>query len=279
MIHTIVTYEPSGAVADTISLDCVKSFSETYTATVTTNPVETGTVITDDIIHDQETFSMSGIISDYAFRKAGFKVVFKDGELVAEESTRDSRDELPTLYVKRRLIDLIQNGEVFSIIKSISKDVDGTTLESHFPCVATSLTVNDLEDGAIEVSISIKKIVVATVIFQQIDKATRRLIPFVKPKDESSESATGASPDPNANAKTGLKTGEAPAVTVDKASEAAVKANNLVSTSQRVQSVLASDKRYDSVNGSNANFIKEYYIRMQDLGYGKEAAESVLWFK
>lgn len=277
MIHTIVTYDPSGAVADTITLDCVKSFSESYTATVTTNPVESGTIISDDIIHEQETFSMSGIISDYAFRRAGFRVVFQNGEFVRESVVDDSRDELPTIYVKDRLRSIIQDGEVFSVIKSIGKDVLGTTLENYFPCVATNLTVSDIEDGAIEVSITIKKIQVATVIFKQIDKTTRRLVPFVKPETKDVDAKDGAAPANATIGKKGVDEQKQRPPVVDPAQVAYLDLKRLQTRSFMIQAQLNRDPLYAK---DNAKYREEYFARMKEqFKYTKEQAEIYLWIK
>ena len=120
MIHTIVTYDPSGNVSDTITLDCVKSYTESYTATATTNTVESGTNITDDITHDQDKFAISGIVSDYAFRRKGFKVTFFNGEFVKDttEEDRDTREETPTMYIKDTLRRIIRQGEIVRLIRS-----------------------------------------------------------------------------------------------------------------------------------------------------------------
>ncbi len=277
MIHTIVTYDPSGAVADTITLDCVKSFSESYTATVTTNPVESGTVISDDIIHEQETFSMSGIISDYAFRRAGFRVIFQNGEFVRESVVDDSRDELPTIYVKDRLRSIIQDGEVFSVIKSIGKDVLGTTLENHFPCVATNLTVSDIEDGAIEVNITIKKIKVATVIFKQIDKTTRRLVPFVKPETKDVDAKDGSTTkDKTIGDKTAKDQKKKPFI-VDPAQVAFIENKKLQTDSFMIQAQLNRDPIYVK---DDAKYREEYFRRMKEqFKYTKEQAQVYLWIK
>ena len=229
MIHTIVTYDPSGNVSDTITLDCVKSYSEVYTSTVTTNPVESGTNITDDIIHEQDRFAMSGVVSDYAFRRKGYKVAFVNGEFVSDttDDTPDTRNELPSLYIKDTLRRIVRDGEIVRLIRSAdNQNPLNAVIESYFPCVVTSLTVNDVADGAIEVSLNMQKIEVAQVVLKSIDKATRRLIPFIKPNEEKANTKEGEAKVDGVGKKTAEKDGSSTdKITGDPLIASQVKAN------------------------------------------------------
>ena len=55
------------ASSDIITLSCVTSFDESYTGSVSSHPIESGSTITDHVTSDNDKFKVSGVVSDYDF--------------------------------------------------------------------------------------------------------------------------------------------------------------------------------------------------------------------
>ena len=61
---------------DTITFSSVTSFTETYPSGVTSSPVESGSTISDNITIGNNTFSLSGVVSDWDYYNAAKELAF-----------------------------------------------------------------------------------------------------------------------------------------------------------------------------------------------------------
>jgi hypothetical protein len=77
---------------DTITFSSVTSFTETYPSGVTSSPVESGSTISDNITIGNNTFSLSGVISDWDYYNPAKEIAF--GSNAVYNYTYESRFNL-----------------------------------------------------------------------------------------------------------------------------------------------------------------------------------------
>ena len=69
MIYTLVRRDSENNIDSILSFDCITSFDESWAATVTTQTVEYGFDVTDNINIEAPTYSIVAIISSYSLLK------------------------------------------------------------------------------------------------------------------------------------------------------------------------------------------------------------------
>ena len=77
---------------DTITFSSVTSFTENYPSGVTSSPVESGSTISDNITIGNNTFSLSGVISDWDYYNPAKELAF--GSNAVYNYTYESRFNL-----------------------------------------------------------------------------------------------------------------------------------------------------------------------------------------
>lgn len=193
MIYTIVLFDNQNQATDTISIDCITDFSESYSQTATSHPVETGTPLTDNLTKSNDKFTISGVVSDFSILNTSKKIKLSpDGEVIfTSESAIIDFDELSvkpirSYDVKKQIISLIEVGAIVGIV--ISEDIipenegyvatnrgvaSASSIEILYPCICTSIDFSDSsgEYGVIRPKLQFEKIRIASTYTEKVDKA------------------------------------------------------------------------------------------------------------
>ena len=169
------------ASSDIITLSCVTSFDESYTGSVSSHPIESGSTITDHVTSDNDKFKVSGVVSDYDFLNPSKDLAFgKEGYSDEGRSAATSRftnglldsgiidvpDKQRAEYIKRRLIDIRKN----SLLVTILEYPDSGELVQHTDCILTSLSFKEDENTgyAVYPDMSFEKINVVQVKVEEV---------------------------------------------------------------------------------------------------------------
>jgi len=185
------------ASSDIITLSCVTSFDESYTGSVSSHPVESGSTITDHVTSDNDKFKVSGVVSDYDFLNpskdlATKKEGYDDGYLRSAVTASFANGLLNTYgaivpdkqraeYIKRRLIDIRKN----SLLVTILEYPDSGELVQHTDCILTSLSFKEDENTgyAVYPDMSFEKINVVQVKVEEVNTSKIPKLPDSKVAD------------------------------------------------------------------------------------------------
>lgn len=197
------------ASSDIITLSCVTSFDESYTGSVSSHPIESGSTITDHVTSDNDKFKVSGVVSDYDFLNpskdlATKKEGYDDGYLRSAVTASFANGLLNTYgaivpdkqraeYIKRRLIDIRKN----SLLVTILEYPDSGELVQHIDCILTSLSFKEDENSgyAVYPEMAFEKINVVQVKVEEVNKSKIPLIPNSKVSDAASSAEAKGSKD------------------------------------------------------------------------------------
>jgi len=185
------------ASSDIITLSCVTSFDESYTGSVSSHPIESGSTITDHVTSDNDKFKVSGVVSDYDFLNpskdlATKKEGYDDGYLRSAVTASFANGLLNTYgavvpdkqraeYIKRRLIDIRKN----SLLVTILEYPDSGELVQHTDCILTSLSFKEDENSgyAVYPDMSFEKINVVQVKVEEVNTSKIPKLPDSKVAD------------------------------------------------------------------------------------------------
>lgn len=196
------------ASSDIITLSCVTSFDESYTGSVSSHPIESGSTITDHVTSDNDKFKVSGVVSDYDFLNPSKDLATgKEGYSDEGRSTAVSRftnglldsglidvpDKQRAEYIKRRLIDIRKN----SLLVTILEYPESGELVQHTDCILTSLSFKEDENSgyAVYPDMAFEKINVVQVKVEEVNKGKIPLIPNSKVSDAASSAEAKGSKD------------------------------------------------------------------------------------
>ena len=202
MIYTIVRKDEDDVVDAVISFDSITSFDEDWSATVSTQTVERGFNITDHVTIDPEQYSINAVISSYSLFDLDGEIVW-NGEEFTSTKPKDvnshvkARDEIISIFKSASIITLVESSvnakedsyeDTYNLLKSgYFREIE--------PCVITSLSIShpSAGSGAFFISMKVQKIYVAEVVRNNIEKATRALIPLTPSASSSVGSKSGES--------------------------------------------------------------------------------------
>lgn len=202
MIYTLVRKTSADSVDSIISFDSITSMEESWSATVSTQVVERGFNISDNINIEPEVYSIDAIISSYSLFKRENEISWS-GESF---QSRSIGNYLTHVFARDELLKIFKSGSVLSLIESTansnSPDYVGKMRELRSgyvneidDCVITSLSIShpSAGSGAFYVSLKLQKIHTANVRTGIIrDDVPRALTPrAVKEDGVSSTSSTG----------------------------------------------------------------------------------------
>jgi len=217
MIYTLIRKNNNNVDA-VISFDSVTSSDESWSATVTTQTVEKGFNITDNINIEPPTYSIEAVISSYSLFNLDNEIVwdgetFKNNGNFNADSHIIARDEIIRIFTERSVLSLVEsssNSNNESLNQRYEELQAGHYKETD-NCVMTSLSIShpDSGTGAFYVSIKLQKIHIALVTVSQLP--ADEVSPLVRPllvdtKDESSSSKTATGEDGSSGLPTGLPT-------------------------------------------------------------------------
>ena len=181
MIYTLVRKNNSGTIDAVFSFDSISSFDESWGATVTTQTVEKGFNISDNITIDPESYDIKATISSYSLFDLSREIVW-DGEnftsksdsVSVEKSHITARDTLVKIFKDRSILTLLESSANSNNPDLAQKEVE---LKSGYfkdidNCVITSLSISTPESisDTLFVSLKIQKVHVASVLTVQVEK-------------------------------------------------------------------------------------------------------------
>lgn len=207
MIYTIIKKRDDGSVESVISFDSVRDFSESWTATATSQTTEYGFNLTDNINIESPEFSLSGIISSYSLYNTGSEIVW-DG---VNFKTADERSPLYHLNFRKQILDVFQKRSVVSLVESelnsfsTNPDEKYSELKQGYDreipnCVILSLDISYLDNSssAFSIAMKLRRIDVATVTTMQLteDEMTPELR-MLTVNSTTTSTSTSTSTDPS----------------------------------------------------------------------------------
>lgn len=187
MIYTLVR-KKNGNVDAIISFDSVNSSEETWSASVTTQTVEKGFNISDNINIEPPTYNISAVISSYSLFN-------KDNEIVWDGSSFKSNDNYYVdshLVARENIIKIFKERSILTLVESSSNsnNEDKQTFYAELltgryretdNCVITALSISnpDNSTGSFYINLTLQKIHVAVVSVENL--TAEEAIPVVRP--------------------------------------------------------------------------------------------------
>lgn len=220
MIYTIVRKDENDKIDAVISFDSVSGVDESWSATVTSQTVEYGFNISDNINIEAPTYSITAILSSYSLFNQDKEIVW-DGQdfTTPTETDRDShiaaRDEIIGILKDRSIVSLIESTansnnsnldeKYQEITSSYNREID--------TCVITSLSIGhpDQGTGAFIVSMTIQKVNLAHIEISELEEGEKRALlrPLMKTREDVKTSSSKE--EGNIDPDTGLPDESAPA--------------------------------------------------------------------
>ena len=205
MIYTIVLKSVDDGGSETvngvISFDCIKSFSESRSATVSTQTVEKGFNISDNINIEPVQFTLDGYISSYYLKDDENEIVWDGSRFKTNNSDSKTytharvRDSLIAFFEERNVFTLMES-EYGSTNKDITEKYNEQKrgyYKEYENCVLTSMdfSVPEASSEVFSISMKIQKITIAVVQERRLEKGEMRVLQKYRPNtDVSSVSST-----------------------------------------------------------------------------------------
>ncbi len=165
---------------EVISFSSVTDFTESLSATVTMHETEVGFPISDNVVFSNPEFSISGVFSYY--NSMTREIVLENGEFVVREFNSKASPVESHVDIEKRVRNVYESKQPFSIIKSTSlDDVTGTEVDRIKSCVMRGLTFNTTSDrhGAVFPSMQIVQVRQAEVLEEDVPNAKPQIVPIV----------------------------------------------------------------------------------------------------
>lgn len=201
MIYTIVRKDKddNNKIDAIVSFDSITSMDESWSATVTSQTVENGFNITDNINIESPTYNINATLSSYS-------LFAKNREIVWDGSTFKTEGEANLNYhigVRDQMIRVLSERRVVTLVESSANSYDADVptrvneLKSGYfkeidNCIITSLSFShpDTGTGAIIANISLQKITVAKVAVSELLEGEKRAL--IRPLAVNFEPFTGS---------------------------------------------------------------------------------------
>ena len=205
MIYTIVFKSVDDGGSETIngviSFDCIKSFSESRSATVSTQTVEKGFNISDNINIEPVQFTLDGYISSYYLKDDENEIVWDGSRFKTNNSNSKTytharvRDSLIAFFEERNVFTLMES-EYGSTNKDVTENYNEQKrgyYKEYENCVLTSMdfSVPEASSEVFSISMKIQKITIAVVQERRLEKGEMGVLQKYRPNtDVSSVSST-----------------------------------------------------------------------------------------
>ena len=200
MIYTIVlkSVDDSGSetINGVISFDCIKSFSESRSATVSTQTVEKGFNISDNINIEPVQFTLDGYISSYYLKDDENEIVWDGSRFKTNNSDSKTytharvRDSLINFFEERNVFTLMES-EYGSTNKDITENYNEQKrgyYKEYENCVLTSMdfSVPEASSEVFSISMKIQKITIAVVQERRLEKGEMGVLQKYRPNTDVS---------------------------------------------------------------------------------------------
>ena len=191
----------SETINGVISFDCIKSFSESRSATVSTQTVEKGFNISDNINIEPVQFTLDGYISSYYLKDDENEIVWDGSGFKTNNSNSKTytharvRDSLIAFFEERNVFTLMES-EYGSTNKDITENYNEQKrgyYKEYENCVLTSMdfSVPEASSEVFSISMKIQKITIAVVQERRLEKGEMGVLQKYRPNtDVSSVSST-----------------------------------------------------------------------------------------
>ena len=209
MIYTIVfkSVDDDGGsetINGIISFDCIKSFSESRSATVSTQTVEKGFNISDNINIEPVQFTLDGYISSYYLKDDENEIVWDGSKFKTNNSDSKTytharvRDSLIAFFEERNVFTLMES-EYGSTNKDVTENYNEQKrgyYKEYENCVLTSMdfSVPEASSEVFSISMKIQKITIAVVQERRLEKGEMGVLQKYRPNTDVS-SATSTTTD------------------------------------------------------------------------------------
>lgn len=221
MIYTLISKDIDDNIKAIISFDAVTSFDESWSATVTTQTVEKGFNISDNVNVEPPTYSIDAIISSYSLFNIENEIVWDGREFVGNENSQINshiiaRDELISLFKDRSIITVAESTNNSNALNPITKheELQGGHYREIENCIINSLSIGhpDSGTGAFYVSLKIQQIFTATVFITELPEgeATPSVRPLLAEEKNEGSSLSKEGKGGGAGGEGELDTPEAP---------------------------------------------------------------------
>ena len=200
MIYTIVlkSVDDSGSetINGVISFDCIKSFSESRSATVSTQTVEKGFNISDNINIEPVQFTLDGYISSYYLKDDENEIVWDGSRFKTNNSDSKTytharvRDSLINFFEERNVFTLMES-EYGSTNKDITENYNEQKrgyYKEYENCVLTSMdfSVPEASSEVFSIGMKIQKITIAVVQERRLEKGEMGVLQKYRPNTDVS---------------------------------------------------------------------------------------------
>lgn len=220
MIYTIVRKDEDNNIDAIISFDSISSLDESWSATVTSQTVEYGFNISDNINIEAPTYSIAATLSSYSLFNQEKEIVWDGQDFTANGATdRNShvvaRDEIIEIFKGRSIVTLIES-EANSNNPNLSEKYQELTSNYNREidtCVITSLSIGhpDQGTGAFLVALTVQKINLARIEISELEEGEK--VALVRPLMQTydAEKTKSSKEEGNIDPDTGLPDENAPA--------------------------------------------------------------------
>ena len=204
MIYTIVLKDTddsgNSVINGVISFDCIKSFSESRSATVSTQTVEKGFNISDNINIEPVQFTLDGYISSYYLKDDENEIVWDGSRFKTNNSDSKTytharvRDSLIAFFEERNVFTLMES-EYGSTNKDITENYNEQKrgyYKEYENCVLTSMdfSVPEASSEVFSISMKIQKITIAVVQERRLEKGEMGVLQKYRPNTDVSSVAS-----------------------------------------------------------------------------------------
>lgn len=185
MIYTLVRKNDKGVIDAIVSFTSISSMDESWNSTVTSQPIEFGFNITDNINIENPTYDITGTISSYSLFRVDKEIVW-DGEDFTNKTESnpnyhiDVREQMIRVFSQRKTLTLIESSVMSDNVndKGYVDELKSGYFKEIENCVITSLSFSYPENstGAISVNMKLQKLTIANTVVAELEEGEKRAL-------------------------------------------------------------------------------------------------------
>ena len=185
MIYTLVRKNDKGVIDAIIAFTSISSMDESWNATVTSQPIEFGFNVTDNINIENPTYNIVATISSYSLFRENKEIVW-DGESFSTKGNSnlnfhtDVRNQMIRVFSQRKTLTLIESSVMSDNVddKGYVDELKSGYFKEIEDCVITSLSFSYPENstGAINVNMKLQKLTIAKTVVSELEEGEKRAL-------------------------------------------------------------------------------------------------------